>query len=74
MANEIFAIHFEGELLHPDIWRDYSKNYGSSGLHGWRPAKKFYYKIGHAKCALTHLPAQVRAKCEVVRYVPETKK
>ncbi len=71
IQNEIYAIHFNGELLYPDIWREYTDNYGRYGLQGWRPAKKFYYKIGHAKAALHHLPIQIRDKCEIVRYIPE---
>lgn len=68
--NELFVIHFHGEILEPNVWRKYSKNYGGSGLYGWRAPKKIYYKLGHARSALTHLPLEVQKDCEIVRYHP----
>lgn len=71
VKNEVFAIHWKGQLLHPNIWKEFSDKYGTNGLYGWRPPKKLYYKIGHAKCALSHLPEMVRNDCKIVRYVPD---
>ncbi len=73
MSNELYAIHWKDKLLHPDLWKKYSGRYGqsSSYLYGWRPPKKVYHKLGHAKAGLSHLPAQIRKDCKIVRYVPE---
>lgn len=71
MANEVFALHLDGELLHPNIWDKYTEQYGNNSLYGWRPPKKLYYKIGHAKTAIKHLPEQIRDRVTIVRYTPE---
>ena len=73
MSNEIYAIHYDGHLLEPNIWEKYSDKYGETGnrLQGWKPQKKLYYKVGHAKTALAHLPAQIRKKAVIVRYIPD---
>lgn len=73
MSNEIYAIHFEGQLLQPDIWKQYSDKYGATGanLQGWKPPKRFYYKLHHAKNGLRHLPYQIQDKCEIVKYTCE---
>ena len=73
MSNEIWAIHFDGQLLQPDIWKQYSDKYGhvAHWLQGWKPPKRFYYKFHHAKIGLSHLPHQIRNKCEIVKYSPQ---
>lgn len=71
MPNELFALHYEGELLGPDVWKKYSSKYGGNSLYGWRPPKKVYYKYGHAKNGLRHLPKEIQEDVKIVRYVPE---
>lgn len=69
--NEIFAIHVDGKIVDTKIWREFSKKYGTGQLYGWRPPKKIYMKLGHAKAALHHLPQQVQKKAKIVRYIPD---
>lgn len=69
-SNELYAIHFRGELLQPDIWKKYSDRYGSLGLYGWRPPKKIYHKLHHARTALRQLPKEIQDDCAIVRYIP----
>ncbi len=69
-VNEVYALHLDGELLEGNVWKKYSKKYGTNGLYGWKPPKRIYYKLGHAKNGLSHLPAEIRSKVEIVRYIP----
>lgn len=69
-TNELYVIHFHGELLEPNVWKKYSSKYGGLGMHGWRAPKKVYYKIHHARSAMRHLPKEIQADCEIVRYIP----
>ncbi len=73
MANELFALHLNGELLDPKIWKKYSQNYGTNELYGWRPPKRIYYTRGYAKSGIRNLPKQIQADIEIVRYIPEGK-
>lgn len=70
--NEIYAIHLDGQLLQLDVWKQYSSKYGEYGsqLQGWKPPKRFYYKLHHAKNGVRHLPPQIRDKVKIVRYIP----
>ena len=70
MPAELFAICLEGEVLEASVWKKYSASYGGAGLYGWRAPKKIYYKLGHAKNALNHLPQQIQDLVEIVRFVP----
>lgn len=69
-TNELYALHLDGKLLEGNIWKEYSSKYGLNGLHGWRPPKRIYYKLYHAKNAIRHLPQEIRNRVEIVRYVP----
>jgi len=69
--NEVFALHLNGKLISQNVWKDFSKNYGSNELQGWKPPKRLYYKLGHAKNGIRHLPKQIQNKVEIVKYVPE---
>jgi phage-related protein len=69
-ANELFAIHVDGRIVDARVWKDFTDRYGGAQLFGWRPPKKVYLKVGHAKAALRQLPAEIRANATIVRYVP----
>lgn len=73
MKNELFVLHLNGERLDPKIWKKYSKNYGNNQLYGWRPPKKVYYTIGHARNGIRYLPKEIQPDIQIVRYVPEGK-
>jgi hypothetical protein len=70
MKNELFALHWNGELLQPDVWKKYSDRYGNNWLYGWRPPKKIYYTKGMAKSGRSHLPEAIRDEVKIVRYEP----
>ena len=72
MANEIYALHYKGELVSASVWKEHSKNYGGQQLYGWRPPKKMYAKVGHARAALRHLPQAMQDDVEIMRYVPHS--
>jgi len=69
---ELFALVLDGNILTPDSFKEYWKNYGNqsySGLYGWRPPKKIYYTLGHAKAGRHHVPIQIRDRVEIHRFV-----
>jgi len=69
--NILYALHLDGKLLSAKIWEEYSKNWGyADGLYGWRPPKRIYYKLGHAKNGIRHLPKQIQNKVKIVIYKP----
>lgn len=71
MANELYVLHLDGEILdRKEIWKKYSKNYGNNWLYGWKAPKPFYQTLGRAKCAIHHLPEQIKNKVEIIKYVP----
>ena len=72
LPNELFALHLDGQMLHPAVWANYSERYGKVGewIQGWRPPKKVYHSIGHARVGIGQLPAELRGKVEIVRYTP----
>lgn len=72
--NVLYVLHYQGQIISPNIWKQFSKNYGSSSLSGWKPPKKIYFSLSYAKSAIKHLPQQIRDKIEIVRYVPEDSK
>jgi hypothetical protein len=64
----LYVITLDGKPLEPDVWRKYSKTYGTqgaTGLYGWRPPKKVYYTLGRARCGLHHVPRAIRSKCRI---------
>lgn len=65
--NVLYALHYEGKLLGTFKWSEL----GPDGLHGWRPPKKIYFKLGQARNGAGHLPKDVIDKIEIVRYLPE---
>jgi hypothetical protein len=71
MSNKIFVLHLDGKIITPNIWKKFSNNYGNNSLYGWRPSKKMYMTLGHAKAAISHLPEQIRDKVEIVEYTPK---
>jgi len=54
------------QVLSPDTIRQNYPNYGGNVLYGWKPPKKVYYKVGHAKSAYTLLPEKIRSLCVIV--------
>jgi hypothetical protein len=68
--NTLYALHFKDELIEPNIWKKYSDKYGSQGLYGWKPPKKVYYTLGHAKAAMKHLPKQIINEVQIIKYKP----
>lgn len=66
---ELFAIVFKEsmEILTPDSFKQYWPNYGSNNLYGWRPAKKVYYKLGHAKRGFSFIPDDLKPKLAIAK-------
>jgi hypothetical protein len=62
--NKIYALHYEGKLLGTFKWET------TPQLHGWRPPKKVYYKLGLARSGANFLPKEVIDKIEIVEYGP----
>lgn len=64
---KLYVLMLNGVILTPDSFVEYWKNYGAngSGLHGWRPPKKIYYTLGHAKNGLRFVPEQIRDKVQI---------
>lgn len=72
--NILYALHLNGKLLDTKVWKEYSKSYGTNELYGWRPPKRIYYKISHARNGIKHLPKQIQNKVKIVIYKPEREK
>jgi hypothetical protein len=70
---EIYALILDGGILTPDTFKEYWKNYGGNELYGWRPPKKIYYTLGHAKAGLHWVPEKLRDKVEIHRFVDSGK-
>jgi len=66
---ELFVLVLNGNILTPDSFREYWKNYGNADLYGWRPPKKIYYTIGHAKAGRRFVPREIRNKVEIHKFV-----
>lgn len=60
---EVFVIHFNGTPLHmvKEKWNE------------WKPTKKIYHSLGAAKTGMHYIPNMIKDRCEIVKYVPETK-
>ena len=59
---EIYVLYYDGKPMHVQ----------TSAWNQWRPAKKVYFKLGHARSGITNLPKQVdRSKVTVVKYSPD---
>lgn len=67
----MYAIVFKetNEILTPKSFKKFWPNYGSAQghLYGWRPAKKFYEKIGQAKSGFAHIPDQLKPLLKIVK-------
>jgi hypothetical protein len=68
---ELFALTFKdsGEILTPDSYKKYWKNYGRNDLTGWHPPKKIYYTLGTAKAGFGHIPEQIKPLVEISKFV-----
>lgn len=56
------------EILTPDSFKKYWPNYGSNNLHGWRPAKKIYYKMGQAKNGFSYIPDEIKPELAIAEF------
>ena len=65
LYTDLYVLMLDGHILTPDSFKEYWKSYGHSQLYGWRPPKKIYYTLGHAKNGLRHVPIQIRDKVEI---------
>jgi hypothetical protein len=66
----LYAINFieTGEILTPESFKEYWKNYGGNSLHGWRPPKKIYYTLGRAKGGFAYIPEQLKPLLEISEF------
>ncbi len=64
---KLYVLMLDGVILTPDSFQEYWKNYGTTGssLYGWRPPKKIYYTLGHARNGLRFVPEQIRDKVQI---------
>lgn len=66
---ELYVLVLDGNILTPDSFKEYWKNYGDQQLYGWRPPKKIYYTLGTAKTGLHYVPTQIRDRVEIHKFV-----
>lgn len=68
--NSIYAIVFKDtkQILTPDSFKEYWKNYGGNNLYGWRAPKKLYFTIGRAKSGFAHIPEALKLEVEIARF------
>lgn len=75
---ELFVIVWKEskEILTPDTFKKYWPSYGAggSGLHGWRPPKKVYYKPGLARTGFSHIPDAIKPFVEIAKFTFESVK
>ena len=66
----LYALVFKesGEILTPDSFKQHWPNYGGNWLQGWRPPKKVYYKIGHAKTGFSHIPDAIKPSIAIAEF------
>lgn len=67
---ELFVIVFKDSKapVTTDNIKKYWPNYGTNELYGWRPPKKVYFKLHHAKAGFSHLPADLQPYLEICKY------
>jgi hypothetical protein len=68
LYTDLFVLILDGNILTPEAFKAHWKSYGSSGLHGWRPPKKVYYKLSHARCGLSHVPQEIKSKVSIHKF------
>lgn len=56
------------EILDPESFKKYWKNYGSNWLCGWRKPKKVYLKLGQAKCGFAHIPEEMKPHLSIAEF------
>lgn len=68
---EIYAIVFKetGEIVAPDLFKKYWKNYGSNSLYGWNPPKKIYYTLGRARSGFAHIPNEIKDDLAIAKFI-----
>ena len=66
----IYAIVFKDtqEILTPDSFTEYWRNYGGNNLYGWRAPKKLYFTIGRARGGFAHIPEELKSKVAIARF------
>lgn len=68
---ELYAIMFKDtqEIVTPDLFKKYWKNYGSNSLYGWSPPKKIYYTLGRARSGFAHIPNEIKDDLAIAKFV-----
>lgn len=73
---ELYVLVFKetGEIVTPDSFKKYWKNYGSVGnsLGGWRPPKKIYYTLGTAKSGFNYIPEQIKSQIGIALFAQQS--
>jgi hypothetical protein len=68
----LYALIFKesGEIVTPESFKKYWKNYGDADgwLQGWRPPKKVYYTVGHAKSGFAHIPSEIKPLVSIAEF------
>jgi hypothetical protein len=66
----LYALVFKdtGEIVTPTSFKEHWKNYGSNSLQGWKPPKKVYYKLCHAKSGFSHIPAEIKSEIVIAEF------
>ncbi len=65
---DLYVLMLDGNILTPDSFKQYWKNYGGQQLYGWRPPKKIYYTLGAAKNGIRCVPVQIRDRVEIHKF------
>lgn len=73
LYKDLYVLMLDGNILTPESFKEYWKNYGGNQLYGWRPPKKIYYTMGAAKNGLRFVPTQIRNKVEIHKFVSAEK-
>ena len=68
---ELYAIMFKDtqEIVAPDLFKKYWKNYGSNSLYGWNPPKKIYYTLGRARSGFAHIPNEIKDDLAIAKFI-----
>jgi len=67
---KLYVIVFNktGEILTPEAFQQFWKNYGGNGLAGWRPPKKIYYTLSKAKNGFRYIPEEIKPHVSIAEF------
>ena len=70
MKDKLYAIVITEtkELLDPNTFEAYWKNYGRNQLYGWRKPKKIYLTIGQARSGFAHIPQAMKEHLSIAEF------